>query len=264
MLKLLGIEWMKIRNYRTFWILLGIMILAVPALSYVIYRLSNDMFSTGKNGQTLFGHPFGFPDVWKTVTWNSTWLFILPAILIITLVTNEFSYKTHRQNIIDGWNRTQFIGVKLASVVLLSLLSTVIVWLTLLGFGYLANKVPAGVSIWTNSRYLGFYFIQMLSYSMIAFVLSVLIKRAGLAIGVFLMYLLIEKVLVLIFEAGFKINVVEFLPKETTSQLIPFPYAQLVDPVVWGHRLPWYLMMAAIYLVIYCVVTGRYFLKSDL
>jgi hypothetical protein len=104
----------------------------------------------------------------------------------------------------------------------------------------------------------------MLSYSMIAFVLSVLIKRAGLAIGVFLMYLLIEKVLVLIFEAGFKINVVEFLPKETTSQLIPFPYAQLVDPVVWGHRLPWYLMMAAIYLVIYCVVTGRYFLKSDL
>ena len=90
------------------------------------------------------------------------------------------------------------------------------------------------------------------------------IKRAGLAIGVFLMYLLIEKVLVLIFEAGFKIDVVEFLPKETASQLIPFPYAPIGDPVVWAHRLPWYLTMAAIYLIIYCVVTSRYFLRSDL
>jgi ABC-2 type transport system permease protein len=264
MLKQLGIEWMKIKNYRTFWILLGIMILSVPALNYLIFRLSNDMFATGKNGQTPFGHPFAFPDVWKTVAWNSTWLFILPAILIITVVTNEFTYKTHRQNIIDGWSRGCFIGVKLISLFLLSILGTVILWLTVLGFGLLANKVPAGTSVWKNSRFLGFYFIQLLSYSMIAFVLSVLIKRAGLAIGVFLIYILIEKVLVAIVLNVFKVDLVEFLPKESASQLLPFPYAPIGDPVVWEHRLPWYLAMAGFYLVLYCVVTSRYFLKSDL
>ena len=45
-----------------------------------------------------------------------------------------------------------------------------------------------------------FYFVQVLTYTLIAFVLSILIKRAGLAIGLYLLYLLVEQILVGIFR----------------------------------------------------------------
>ncbi len=49
------------------------------------------------NGKNILGAPFAFPEVWQTIAWNSGMLILLPAILIITLTTNEFTYKTHRQ-----------------------------------------------------------------------------------------------------------------------------------------------------------------------
>ena len=95
----------------------------------MLYNIMNNSFPKSRGqgqglAQNLLGSPFAFPDVWQTVSWNSTMLFIIPAILIITLTTNEFVYKTHRQNIIDGWSRKQFISVKLVEVLLLSVFTT--------------------------------------------------------------------------------------------------------------------------------------------
>ena len=258
---------MKVKNYRTFWVLLGMMVVSVPGLSYMIFNIMDNSFPKAKNGKSILGSPFAFPDAWQSVSWNSTLLFILPAILIITLTTNEFTYKTHRQNIIDGWSRKQFIGVKLIEVLLLSVLSTFVVLLTVLGFGYIANKAPAGISVWQGSRFLLFYFVQALSYFTIAFLLSILIKRSGLAIGAFLIYMLLENIVVGIFHNVYHINAMEYMPEEVTDRLIPFPYVKglgLVDVGRWEHLLPWYLAVGALYLIIYCLVTGRYFLKNDL
>ena len=52
------------------------------------------------------------------------------------LVTNEFSFRTHRQNIIDGWSRRQFVDVKIAMAVIIALVSTLMVILTALVFGF--------------------------------------------------------------------------------------------------------------------------------
>jgi ABC-type transport system involved in multi-copper enzyme maturation permease subunit len=268
MLNLLKVEWLKIKNYRTFWILLAMTILCIPGINYMIYDLMNNSF--GKvNGKTILGSPFAFPDAWQTITWNSGLLFILPAILIITLTTNEFTYKTHRQNIIDGWSRMQFITVKLFELLLLALASTLAVFLTILAFGYIANKVSPGQSIWQESRYILFYFVQILSYSMIAFLLSMLIRRAGLAIGAFLIYKLGEKIVVGILLNKYKIDSVDYLPEEVTNVLIPQPYGHKIlhssEAVAqWEHHLPIYLVVAAVYLLIYCVITGRRFTTSDL
>jgi ABC-2 type transport system permease protein len=267
MLKILRVEWMKVKNYRTFWILLAITIAIVPAVTYSLYNLMDNSFPKNK-GKSILGSPFAFPDIWQTVSWNSTLTFIIPAILIITLTTNEFTYKTHRQNIIDGWSRGQFIGVKLIEVGLITLLSTIVVILTALGFGFFGNKVPEGASIWEGFRFIPFYFVQMLSYSMIAFLLGLLIKRAGLAISVFLMYMLVENIAVAVLRNVYKMNGADYLPEEVTDRLIPQPYFKFVntpqDVTRWEHQLPVYLAVAALYLIIYCVVAGRSFLKNDL
>ncbi|HXB92589.1 MAG TPA: ABC transporter permease [Puia sp.] len=266
MLKILKVEWMKVKNYRTFWILLGITAFSIPGISYMFYSLMNNSFPKGRRGAAaLLGSPFAFPDIWQTATWNASLFFIIPAILVITLTTNEFTYKTHRQNIIDGWSRGQFIGVKLFEILLLSLFMTLLVFLTALGFGYIGNKVPDGISIWTESRFVIFYFVQVLTYTLIAFVLSMLIKRAGLAIGLYLLYLLVEQILVGIFRGYYKLRFAEYLPQETTDRLIPFPYAKGIIPLdVWEKYIPSYLGVAALYVLIYCLLTSRYFLKKDL
>jgi len=269
MLQLLRVEWLKIRGYRAFWILMGMTLLSIPGLTYLLFDLMKNSFPKGGPGKAILGSPFAFPDVWQTVSWNSSLLFILPAILLITLTTNEFTYKTHRQNIIDGWSRQQFISVKLVEVLILALKCTAMVFITTLIFGCLANKVPAGVWIWQDSRFLFFYFVQALSYFTIAFIMALLIKRAGLSIAVFLIYMLAENIVVGVFRNLYKLNGVDYLPEEVTDRLIPTPYLRKVlqtpaDMSKWEHHIPIYLGVAALYLIIYCLVAGRRFTTSDL
>lgn len=254
---------MKIKNYRTFWILLGITVLSIPGVSYAVYGIVNKVTAGGKGGSPI-ANPFGFPDGWHTICYASSMLFIMQAILIITLTTNEFTFKTHRQNIIDGWSRGAFIQVKLIGVVLLSILSTLVVMLTVLGFGLFTSHTAAPISMWQGSRYLFFYFVQVISYSMIAFVIAVLIKRSGLAIGIFLIYMIVEQVIMGILTNLFHFSAAQYLPEETTDRLIPFPGLHLMSQTEWEHRIPGYLVLAAVYLIIYIVATTRYFLRSDL
>ncbi|HTR27998.1 MAG TPA: hypothetical protein VMH27_01940, partial [Puia sp.] len=167
MLNLLRIEWMKLKNYRTFWILLAIVVAAIPGVNYAVYGIVGIVTSNGKGGGGAIPNPFGFPNGWHTICYTSAMLFIMQAILIITLTTNEFSFRTHRQNIIDGWSRSAFIQVKLVGVILLSILSTLVVLLTVLAFGFFTGHGGAQVSVWQGSRFLFFYFVQVISYSMI-------------------------------------------------------------------------------------------------
>ncbi|HVS98472.1 MAG TPA: ABC transporter permease [Puia sp.] len=268
MLQTLRVEWLKVRRYHTFWILLGMTILSIPGLTYMLFDLMKNSFPKGK-GTALLGSPFAFPDAWQTVSWNSTLLFILPAILIITLTTNEFTYKTHRQNIIDGWSRQQFIGIKLLELVLLSAVCTLVVFVTTLIFGLAVNKLPPGVSMWQESRFLFYYFVQLISYSTIAFLMALLIRRAGLSIAAFLIYMLAENIVVGIFRNVYKLNGVDYLPEEVTDRLIPQPYLRKVlqspaETMRWEHHIPIYLGIAALYLLVYFLIAERRFKTSDL
>jgi len=258
---------MKVKNYRTFWILLAITIISIPGISYMFYNILDNSFPKDKNGQAfLLGSPFAFPDVWQTVAWNGGMAFIIPALLIITLTTNEFTFKTHRQNVIDGWSRRQFITVKLVEVLLLSLFCTLIVILTALGFGLIGNRPGAGITMIQDSRFAGFYFIEILSYSLIAFLIAMLIKRAGLSIGVFFIYMLVEQIIVGIARGKYKYQGVNYLPEEVTDRLIPVPYAKALlakDPT-WQHLIPSLLIVAALYICLYCFITMWRFLKSDI
>jgi len=69
-----------------------------------------------------------------------------------------------------------------------------------------------------------------------------------------------------IFRGKYDIKGVNYLPEEVTDQLVPFPYAKALLPkqANWESHIPYYLLVAFIYVVIYCLASGRKFLKSDL
>src|SRR5665811_360052 len=171
MMNLLKIEWLKIKGYKTFWILTTLFLVSILGVNYFAYNFKQAVSQGNAQANILFGSPFSFPNVWHTVTYLSSFLLFIPGLMIITSITNEYSYKTHRQNIIDGWSRLQFIHVKIALVVIISFLSTVFVFLTSLLYGSLAGSTFSFDKI----EFIGYYFIQALSYSMLALLLSCLL-----------------------------------------------------------------------------------------
>src|SRR5215207_2039116 len=104
MLQRLGIEWMKLKNYRTFWILSGLYLLSIVGVNYIVFAISQKVFEDKKAKglvQMAVGLPYSFPDAWQWTSFVSSFLLFIPGLLMIISITNEFSYKTHRQNIID-------------------------------------------------------------------------------------------------------------------------------------------------------------------
>jgi hypothetical protein len=193
MFSLLQIEWLKIKKYPAFWAMLIIVLLTYPAANLMFYNVYLDI-TTQKGTEMLakmfLGNPFAFPETWHTVAYISSFFVILPSILVIMLVTNEYQYKTHRQNIIDGWTRRQFMTSKLMDVLIVSSITTILYTLVAIGFSVYASTFDAS-KMWEQAYYIGLFFLQTFAQLSIAFLLGYLIKKAFIALGIFLFYYLI-------------------------------------------------------------------------
>jgi len=263
----LRIEWLKLKYYRTFWILLSVIVVCIPAFNYVVYDFTDNNIPK-INGQSLLGNPFSFPDVWKTVPYNAGVLLFLPTILIITLFTNEFTFRTHRQNIIDGWSRSRFIHIKLTEVILLTGFVTGIVTLTCLFFGFLTRTPGTAVPGWREYRFILFFFVEMLDYSLIAVLIAMLVRRAGLSMGIFFLYLIVEQFVVTIGRNKYKKDWVDYLPEEVSDRLIPNTFARRMMSAannnLWEKHVPLYLSLAILYILILFLFISWRFRKTDL
>ena len=107
MFSLFKIEWLKIKTYRTFWILfLGFLVFYPVAFYFSAYKFMERFSDTATMQEQLLKSmmdaPFIFPKVWLAASWMGGMFFILIGMLFILLITNEVQYRTHRQNIIDG------------------------------------------------------------------------------------------------------------------------------------------------------------------
>jgi ABC-2 type transport system permease protein len=263
----LRVEWLKIKYYRTFWILMAVVAVCIPAFNYVIYDITDNSFPK-INGQNLLGNPFSFPNVWSTVPYNAGILVFMPVILIITLFTNEYSFRTQRQNIIDGWSRSRFIQIKLIQIFLLTVFVTGVVILTCLYFGWLTRKPMQPKAGWDELRYILFFFIEIFDYSLIAVVISLLIRRAGLAMGIFFLYMIIEQFVVSIGRNKYKVEWVNYLPEEVSDRLIPQPFARKIisadNHALWEKLVPVYLSISILYITLFILFISWWFRKSDL
>jgi ABC-type transport system involved in multi-copper enzyme maturation permease subunit len=189
---LLQLEWMKVKKYRTFWILFVLFIISMVGINYIYWETKQQLTTSGDimaqtAGNLIFGD-FSFPAVFRTVTGMSSWLLYLPGFIIIFHTTNEFIFRTHRQNIIDGLSRRQFVVSKLLVCFTLAFICTLIVFITSLVFGSMQS---GGTITWQGLAYIGYFFIQSCIYILFAFTLALLIRKAALAVGIFFIYGLI-------------------------------------------------------------------------
>lgn len=210
MIHLLKIEFAKVRHYRTFWaimlIYMGIVPLAFFGLSYIDFP-----FFPSK------AEMFGFPTVWNYITWTASWLNLLLGVLIVTLTCNEITFRTQRQNIIDGLSRRQMISSKILFFTALALFVTIYTfWI-----GFLFGLVYSGFNnVLTGMQYLGVYFIQTMGYFSFAFFFAVLVKRPALSIIFYILIFFFK--FIFVFTMGQVAS--QFMPINVIADLTPFPF----------------------------------------
>jgi ABC-type transport system involved in multi-copper enzyme maturation permease subunit len=147
--------------------------------------------------------------------------------LMILVITNEYNYKTHRQNIIDGLTRQQFVAAKILFGIAIALLTTITCFLIALYFGVSYSKSFS----FNGIQYIGYSFIQTLCYMFFATILALLMRRSGLALAVFFLYgLVFEQLLGGLID--FKIlngGIVRyFFPLQPSDTLIPITFGSSV------------------------------------
>lgn len=226
MMNLLKTEWLKLRKYKAFWWMAGIVTLSYPGINYIFYRLYQNFVGKGTPTSQMvkkfIGNPFTFPEVWHTVAYASSIFIFIPSIVVIMFITNEYTYKTHRQNIIDGWSRKQFLTSKLIDVALVSVLVTILFAIVALVIG-LVNKTDSSGNIWEGAHYIGLFALQAFAQLSIAFLIAFLARKAFVALGIFLFYFIIlEPILVGLAKINAN-DIGRFLPLEISDRLIPVP-----------------------------------------
>ena len=262
MLQLLKIEWLKVKNYKAFWVFTILYLVAILGINYTGFYVNSLTVQNLPASQIVLGNPYSFPKVWQTVGFMSSWLLYFPGILFIMLLTNEFNFKTHRQNIIDGWERKQFIDVKFVFALLFSLIATLFNFLVALLFGLITTGSHFSFEGIEN---IGYIFIQTTAYITFAMFLAVLLRKSGAAIAVFFLYGLIFEWLLTVL-INFKLNIEPvgyFLPLQVTDVMLPIPFGTKV--IYKNAPDTWILTIASIiYILGYYFFALKKFTKDDL
>lgn len=233
MIRLLSIEWLKLRRYRAFNILMilyYLVLIAVASCGMAILTYFKNKGIQFKGIDPTILPIYDFPDIWQNLTYIATILNVFPAFLIIISVTNEITYKTLRQNIIDGLNRMDFFLSKFGFIFLVSLVNTLVIFVNGLILGMLYSYDTSVNAIFSHAGFLLAFLLNNLVYFSFAFLLGLLIKRTGIVIVLLGIYTFFaEPIATLILGNVPEFpqicrDIVPFFPIKALNNLIPNPF----------------------------------------
>ncbi|GMV77928.1 MAG: ABC transporter permease [Chitinophagaceae bacterium] len=227
MLSLIKTEWLKLKKYKAFWWMFGIVMLTYPGINLIFYSVYENITVKGgmasELAKMLIGNPYAFPEVWHSVAYFSSWFVIIPVVLVIMIISNEYTYKTNRQNIIDGWTRKEFILSKLFDVLIVAVVSTLMYVIISIFFGVRYSS-ELELTRWSEQiKYIFLFLLQTFAQLSLAFFVGFLLRRSFIALGVFIFYyIIVEPALRALITYYFKLPALaKFFPLEISNKLIP-------------------------------------------
>lgn len=274
MKKLLSIEFKKIRNYKTFWILAGLyfLFLAIGLLmaEYMVNHIVDDI-----NRRAPIPVPhikiYFFPWIWQNLAFFATirYVLIFPAIVIIILITNEFTFKTIRQNVITGMKREDVLWSKFLLILVISLIMTIFMLVGTVILG-LSNTADSTFSVITEKiSFLGGYFLTVLTFQIFALFFGFLLRNTGLSIALFTLYVFIVEPILYYFLKSpivFENNISRWLPVNSVLSITEFPAISVLktvfginlqESVTWSGALVPTAYAAVMVLIIYFTIKRK-------
>ncbi|MCS7013151.1 MAG: ABC transporter permease [Chloroherpetonaceae bacterium] len=219
-LPLIEIEFLKTTRRAAFWITAGIYTLfAILILSFLVFVPQAITFN---NREVFLRLPEGWSGMIGLFKWFST---IYVPVTITLLAASEFTYRTARQNVIDGLSKEAFFLSKLWLIVFTALLYVLIFFVSVLVFGAIGSA-KQGISEplirWQDVDLIAAYFVVLLGYGTIAFLFSFLTRSAGAALASTLLYtIIIENIASVVFSFFDSLKtIVKYLPTRVFDDLL--------------------------------------------
>ena len=176
---------------------------------------------------------FNFPYIWHFNTYIAAILKFFLAIVIVSMMANEYSYGTLKQNLIDGMSKQEFVLSKFLTVVVFAAASTVFVFVMSLILGYSFSSYTEFSIVFSDLEYLLAYFVKLLGFFSFCLFLGILVKRSAFAIGFLFVWNILEGIAkgILNFklfpEGKTADNIMQFFPLESMGNLIVEPFSRL-------------------------------------
>lgn len=260
--KLLATEWMKVRKYRTFWIMIGMFLLLLPLWNYGINSGVLQIF--GKTGIDVISKAYSFANVWDNLGFWTSIFVVFISILTIIITTNEYMYRTNRQNIIDGLSRLQYYHAKWLVVFSLTVFTTLYVFIVGTIFGAVNDSFS---NFPGNINGLFYVFVLAFNYYAFAMLIGFFFKRSGIAIGIFFLYsMIIESMLKGIMNFRNSLDLGNYLPLQASDELLPFPIVEFIKSMTQLEKAPaltGYVIASFAWIIIYYIIGRLRLVKSD-
>ena len=179
---------------------------------------------------------FNFPYIWHFNTYIAAILKFFLLLVIVSMMSNEYSFKTLKQNLIDGLSKKEFILSKFYAVITFALISTFFVFFVSLILGLFYSDYNEFSIITSDLEYVVAFFIKLVGFFSFGLFLGILVKRSAFAVGALFIWLIAESIfkgyLFYAFQNAEKTSekvdgIMQFLPLEAMTNLIKEPFSRL-------------------------------------
>lgn len=234
MLRLLDIEFHKLKHNRASRVLIIIyfaLLVSIALIAAVKFDIGPIKFHLAEQGI------FNFPFIWHFNTYIAAGFKFFLLLVIVSMMANEYSYKTLKQNLIDGLSKKEFILSKFYTVIVFAGISTVFVFVVSFILGLLYSDFNEFSIILTDLDYLIAFFIKLVGFFSFGLFLGILIKRSAFAVAAMIVWLLIESIIKGVLYWNFSHlktgtneavdKITQFLPLEAMANLIKEPFTRL-------------------------------------
>lgn len=176
---------------------------------------------------------FNFPYIWHLNSYIGALPKIFLALVIVSMMANEYTYGTLKQNLIDGMSKKEFVLSKFLTVLVFSGLSTLFIFVISLLLGLMYSTYDEIGIIFSEMDYLLAFFVRLTGFFSFCLFLGVLIKRSAFAIGFLFVWYLIENIGYLIFGKlivnDFELarSIFRYMPLEAMSGVLIEPFTKL-------------------------------------
>lgn len=230
MLRLLEIEYNKLRYSRSARILIityFILITFIALIASIEFNIGQIQFRVADQGI------FNFPYIWHFNSYIAALLKIFLAIVIVSMMSNEYSNRTIKQNLIDGLSKKEFILSKFLTVLVFSGISTIFLFIVTIILGYSFSDFTEFSIVVSDLEYLLAYFVKLTGFFAFCMFLGILIKRSAFALGFLVVWAIFEGIVYAVLN--FKVfkgtdiatNIMQFFPLESMSNLVVEPFSRL-------------------------------------
>ena len=279
MLRLLNIELHKLRYSRSAKVLIityFVLITFIALIAAIEFNIGQVNFRLADQGI------FNFPFIWHFNSYIAANLKLFLAIVIVSMMSNEYTNRTLKQNLIDGLSKKEFVLSKFLTVVVFAFFSTLFLFIVSVILGYSFSDYTEISIVLSDMEYLLAYFIKLTGFFAFCLFLGILVKRSAFALGFLFIWWVLESILYgtltwRIFRDNQHIadNIMQFFPLSAMSNLVVEPFSrlsfiqtaatQLGSEIDKDYGVHWYqLLIVMIWTILFIFLSYKLLKRRDL